>query len=199
MDKNITQYLWYIIPGALALFPLGIKFYEKLQGIEGLLAIVICFTIGYIIHQIYRLIYGLFFFNNRNLIVKLKNLLDKKFNLNIPKEKIDPLYNYFIYSAEEFSSQIHMIKKRSHNLSSIFSCKIGLVIGIIILIISLFIHKISYINFLILSSSYIITLLIFILLYSIYYKIMTQNEIVLIINNIEKFDKVKIEKILKEL
>jgi len=191
MEKP-TDYLWYIIPGGLALFPLAVKFFPELNGnLEGigLLGIPLLFIAGFIVHQIYRLIYNSIIFPRRTFIKWLRNKLG--YPKKIKGRYIDAIYNYFIYSQKEFESQIKMIKSRSHRLSSLFSCMIGIVIGLIFCI---YFKIYAFIGII-----YFITGIIFFFGYYFLYKIMSDNEKTLVSDNFHKFDKKKIERILRNL
>lgn len=126
------DYLWYIIPGTLVLFPLIKQGLLPINtGNWGIMFLVLAFVVGSIMHSIYRIIYRCFFFARRPLIKFLRNKLEE-IDITVCGTQADYLYNYYIYSASDFPSHISQIRNRSQVSSSIFSCMLGAIFGLII-------------------------------------------------------------------
>jgi hypothetical protein len=68
------EHLWYLIPGTIVLFPILLKYYPKIEitfGNSALLMLVI-YTVGFLIHRLYRICYHIFKIYHRPAIKYLE-------------------------------------------------------------------------------------------------------------------------------
>lgn len=192
MTKHL-DYLWYIIPGTLLLFPLiFIQRFEELFGtsenFKFIPFILLAFTGGYIMHTVYRITYNVLILYYRPLIGFLKNELKNKPN----RRQTEYLYNYFIYTSnkENIKSRIVNIRHHSHICSSLSISFLATIVGLIFLIVFNINH------FLVLP--YFIIAIIFMINWSFSFHWLNKKEITLTKFHLNEFNKNKVNKLIKQ-
>jgi len=134
MEEGTVSYLWYIIPGALALAPIFLIYSQFLE--YEFLFILLSFIVGFLIHTFYRIWYYYRSYGKRKALVYFKGKIrgfDKK-HLDIDNfepRNLDKLYNNFIWSNPDCKSYINHISKKEVILTASYTIIIASVIGVL--------------------------------------------------------------------
>ena len=165
MDQY-RRYLWYILPGSIALFPLyfliryPFNFSSFLGGF-----LLLAFIVGAIIHQIYRLFYHKVIFYNRPhiglFIEKINKKYEGKKQFKLSKEKdkkiVDPLYSVLINGNEKYKSFCGYVSNISFYITFLGTSIVALLFSLFVLL------YITLVRFLPLISLIIIVITTFLL------------------------------------
>ena len=134
--SEYLDYLWYIIPGTILLFPLRfIGDFDILFSSTGnslfLSFLLLAFISGYVMHQVYRILHYSLMRCHRPLVYYLR----KGFQDALNKGEVESLYNYLIYCShkDEIRSRIRGIMVENRICSSIITSFLATVAAMIII------------------------------------------------------------------
>lgn len=190
MESNI-EFLWYYLPGSIVLIPFLI---ESPTLIKDTGIILLPPLLGFLCHMIYRLFYYECYENNRSIIKLFHKLIKQKVTgVPIKPSKLANLYSYHFYTNPKYSEYFNYIRRRSANISGLYTILISITLNIILMF---FLNGLNHYSLWVLYYFFWSLLFVFSWFYLAYEKrIMDSREEKILINNFNR----ELYKIIPEL
>ncbi len=143
-SEPLLKELWYLVPGMIIFFPLTLIF-PQLGGLisnaAGIFALAVVFILGFIAHQIFRLLTFRLYTRNNCIHQYISNKLKTKLKIKKGEAYSDAVYDYFFFSNEKYNDRLCVVKKRAFYAVTSGTSSLAFLIGTVLLLLEHFLFN----------------------------------------------------------